>query len=84
MTRETYSIESLDKRKEDLDRRIFLCEESISSKWQTLTAPPEADTKMQRWANHVERAIAVYDGFMMMYKLMHRLGKIKSLLRKGK
>lgn len=84
MTREAYTIESLDKRKRELDKRISQCEESISLKWHTLFAPPEVDTKMQRWVNHVERAVAVYDGFMMMYKLAHRFGKIKSLLRKKK
>lgn len=53
MTREAYTIESLDKRKRELDKRISQCEESISLKWHTLFAPPEADTKMQRWVNQV-------------------------------
>ena len=44
----------------------------------------KADTKVQHWVNQAERAVAVYDGFMMMYKLGQRFNSVLKLFRQRK
>ena len=46
---------------------------SIATHWQTLFAPADTSgSKVQQFVNQAERAVAIYDGVMLGYKLLHR------------
>lgn len=75
-----YTLESLSQKQQRLRKEIKMSQQRISATWSQLTTPPEANTKMQHWVNQAERAVAVYDGFMMMYKLIHRFPPSKTPL----
>lgn len=75
-----YTLESLSQKQQRLHKEIKMSQQRISTTWSQLTTPPEANTKMQHWVNQAERAVAVYDGFMMMYKLIHRFPPLKTPL----
>ena len=46
---------------------------SIATHWQTLFAPADTSgSKVQQFVNQAERAVAIYDGVMLGYKLLKR------------
>ena len=46
---------------------------SIATHWQTLFAPADTSgSKVQQFVLQAERAVAIYDGVMLGYKLLHR------------
>lgn len=79
-----YTLESLSQKQQRLRKEIKMSQQRISTTWSQLTTPSEANTKMQHWVNQAERAVAVYDGFMMMYKLIHRFSAIKNAFKRKK
>lgn len=79
-----YTQESLQAKRKNIDKELRLSKGIINHHWQKLTTLTKTDNQMQQWVNQAEKAFAVYDGFMMMYKLMHRFGTIANLFkRKG-
>ncbi len=70
-------IETLQKERQSVDEELRKSRRSIGQHWNVLFAPPQADTKVQQWVNQTERAVAVYDGFMLMYKLINRFSWFK-------
>lgn len=83
-TQSYYTLEYLEKRQQALQQQMQSSRQRISYTWRQLFEPPKADTKVQRWVNQAERAVAVYDGFMMMYKLFHRFSVVKGVFKKKK
>lgn len=83
-TQSYYTLEYLEKRQQALQQQMQSSRQRISYTWRQLFEPPQADTKVQRWVNQAERAVAVYDGFMMMYKLFHRFSVVKGVFKKKK
>ena len=81
MKQNSSTLEQLEKRQEILRKEMNKSRQIIANKWERLFTPPEADTKVQHWVNQAERAVAVYDGFMMMYKLGQRFNSISKLFR---
>ena len=79
-----YTLDSLTKKQQQLRKEMSMSHQRISNTWSQLFTPPEADTKVQRWVNQAERAVAVYDGFMMMYILFNRFSIIKSAFKKNR
>ena len=46
---------------------------SIATHWQTLSGPAATSgSKVQQFGSQAERAVAIYDGVMLGYKLLHR------------
>lgn len=80
----TPADEQLLLRKKGLEAQLEKSRQSIAKKWDILSTPPKADTKVQHWVNQAEKAVAVYDGFMLMYKLFNRYGRIKKVFKKRK
>ena len=74
----------LQQRKEYLQKEIHRSSRKIATEWNTLFTPPAENNKVQHWVNQAERAFAVYDGFMMMYKLSKRFGTFARLVKKKK
>ena len=66
------TLQALSVRKAELKKELTQTSESIRDHWHALMDPPPADTKVQQWVNSAERAVAVYDGLMMGYKLLRR------------
>ena len=81
MKQNSSTLEQLEKRQEVLRKEMNKSRQTISYKWECLFTPPKADTKVQHWVNQAERAVAVYDGFMMMYKLGQRFNSVLKLFR---
>lgn len=79
-----YTLAYLEKRQQALQQQMNASRQRIAHTWSQLFEPPKADTKVQRWVNQAERAVAVYDGFMMMYKLFHRFSVVKGAFKKKK
>ena len=77
-----YSQETLQKRHNEINQEIQLSKKRISKHWQSLTTPTTADTQVQHWVNQAEKALAVYDGFMLMYKLAHRFSAFSGLFKR--
>ena len=61
----TYTIESLQQRRNQLQKQLNNSKEVITDQWIKLFAPPQAETKVQMWVNQAERAYAIYDGVML-------------------
>lgn len=76
------TIQLLEERQLQIKSEIKKSSQTIAYKWQELFSPPQADTKVQQWVVQAERALAIYDGFMMMYKLGQRFNKITHLFKK--
>ncbi len=75
-------METLQKERQRIDAELSKSRRSIGEKWNVLFAPPKADTKVQRWVSQAEKAVAVYDGFMLMYKLFKRFPAFKAKFRR--
>lgn len=71
-TSKKYTIEDLQQLQDGLKQQAEESKSLIATHWGQLFAPPKADTKVQKWVNNAERAVAVYDGFMMAFKLISR------------
>lgn len=84
MSQEQNTIEQLLQRKEYLKKEIHKSGSRIANDWKMLFTPPAENSKVQHWVNQAERAFAVYDGFMMMYKLSKRFGTFAQLFKKKK
>lgn len=81
----TYTIESLQQRRSQLQKQLNNSKEVITDQWIKLFAPPQAETKVQMWVNQAERAYAIYDGVMLGYKLIRKFNMFASLFhRKNK
>lgn len=78
----TYTIESLQQRRNQLQKQLNNSKEVITDQWIKLFAPPQAETKVQMWVNQAERAYAIYDGVMLGYKLFKRFNMFTSLFRR--
>lgn len=68
----------------DLESKLDENKQNISRHWSNLFTTPQADTKVQHWVNQAEKAVALYDGFMMAYKLIHRFNFFVSAFRRKK
>ena len=66
------TLQALSVRKAELQKEPTQTSDRIRDHWHALMDPPPADTKVQQWVNSAERAVAVYDGVMMGYKLLRR------------
>ncbi len=75
-------IETLQKERQQIDAELRKSRRSIGQHWNVLFAPPKADTNVQQWVNQAERAVAVYDGFMLMYKLFKRFPSFKAKFKR--
>ncbi len=71
-------------RKRKLETQLKNSHQTIAKNWEALSTPPRANTKVQHWMYQAEKAVAVYDGFMLMYKLFNRYGKMKQIFKKRK
>lgn len=77
-----YTQEALQQRREKINKQLLQSKKNIYHHWQSLTSPTKADTQVQQWVNQAEKAVAIYDGFMLMYKLMHRFNSISNLFKR--
>ena len=64
-----YTPESIDARKEELRQQIKEKQDVLVKKAKELTQPEAAETTSQKWINNFNKAIAIYDGVMMGYKI---------------
>lgn len=78
------TLEVLEQRRAALQQEIRKSRQIIANRWERIFTPPEADTKVQHWVNQAERAVAIYDGFMMMYKLGQRFNSFSRLFKRKK
>lgn len=78
------TMRELEERRQALKDELNKSRHRIAQQWNVLFTPPQADTKVQHWVNQAERAVAVYDGFMMMYKLGRRFQHISHLFKRKK
>lgn len=83
-TSNRYTIEGLKQTQHALRQQTEASKSRIADHWASLFAPPKADTKVQRWVNQAERAVAVYDGFMVAFKLISRLHLANLFLKRAK
>ena len=73
MKQNCYTPELLQKRLQTLHARLDENKDAIAEQWHTLIAPPaESGGKLQYWMSQADRAVAVYDGVMLGYKLLKR------------
>ncbi len=73
MKQNCYTPELLQKRLQTLHARLDENKAAIAEQWHTLFAPPaESGGKLQYWMSQADRAVAVYDGVMLGYKLLKR------------
>lgn len=77
----TYTLETIAAEKEKVRARLAACKKRMDEQAGALFGPPPAAGKMQRWANNLERAFALYDGVMTGYKLFR---SFRSLFRRRK
>lgn len=78
-----YTPELFAKRIAELHEQLDANRAAIATHWQTLFAPsPDSGSKVQQFVNQAERAVAIYDGVMLGYKLLHRWGGTMSRLGK--
>ena len=84
MKQNSSTLEQLEKTQEVLRKEMNKSRQPIAYKWECLFTQPKADTKVQHWVNQAERAVAVYDGFMMMYKLGQHFNSVLTLFRQRK
>lgn len=74
-------MNQLAQRQKQLKEEMDECKGRMHDAWQTLFAPPVAETRVQHWVNQAERVVAVYDGVMLGYKLCRRLNLIAGWLK---
>lgn len=68
-----YTPELFAKRMAELHEQLDSNRSAIASHWQTLFAPADTSgSKVQQFVHQAERAVAIYDGVMLGYKLLHR------------
>lgn len=79
-----YTQDILLKKRSEIDQQLQKSKKRMASQWQALTSPTKADTQVQQWMGQAEKAFAIYDGFMMMYKLIHRFNTITSIFKRKK
>ena len=73
MKQNCYTPELLQKRLQTLHARLDENKAAIAEQWHILFAPPaESGGKLQYWMSQADRAVAVYDGVMLGYKLLKR------------
>ena len=73
MKQNCYTPELLQKRLQTLHARLDENKAAIAEQWHTLFAPPaESGGKLQYGMSQADRAVAVYDGVMLGYKLLKR------------
>lgn len=77
-----YTQDFLRQRRENINKQLQQSKSIIASHWNSLTSPTKADTQVQQWVNQAEKAVAIYDGFMLMYKLMHRFNNLASFFKR--
>ncbi len=78
-----YTPELFAKRIAELHEQLDANRSAIATHWQTLFVPaPASESKVQQFVNQAERAVAIYDGVMLGYKLFHRWGGAMSRLGK--
>lgn len=84
MTNKNETLDALQLLQKDLERQLDENKRNISRHWSNLFATPQADTKVQHWVNQAEKAVALYDGFMTAYKLIHRFNFFISAFKRKK
>lgn len=68
-----FTPEMFEKRMTELHGQLEVSRASIASHWQSLFSPADTSgSKVQQFVNQAERAVAIYDGVMLGYKLLHR------------
>lgn len=68
-----FTPEMFEKRTTELHGQLEASRASIASHWHTLFAPADTSgSKVQQFVHQAERAVAIYDGVMLGYKLLHR------------
>lgn len=74
MTQTHYTLDSMLSERKSLGKKLQKSKQKIAADWETLFTPPRAENKVQRWVNNAERIVAMYDGIMLGYRLIHRIG----------
>ncbi len=74
MTQGTYTLLTIEAEKARIRKEMDALKGRMKERTEELFAAPPADTKMQRIMNSAERALAVWDGVWMGYKLIKAFG----------
>lgn len=77
-----YTQETLQAKRNSIQKELQQSKSIIAHHWQQLATPTKADTQVQQWVNQAEKVFAVYDGFMLMYKLAHRFNAFTNIFKR--
>lgn len=67
------TLEEIKEEKLRVQRKIGDQKASIANTWNEIFEPRKASTKAEQVFNLVDNGIAIYDGAMLGYKIIHRL-----------
>ena len=67
------TLEEIKEEKLRVQRKIGDQKASIANTWNEIFEPRKASTKAEQVFNLVDNSIAIYDGAMLGYKIIHRL-----------
>ena len=85
MTDNHYTIDEINAMKESLALELQDKEKKISTMSKMLFSPPNSENKVQHWMNQAEKAMAIYDGAVLGFKLLSNFRRIFNLgKKKGK
>ena len=71
-----YTIDEINALKESLALELQDKEKKIDTMSRMLFAPPSSESKVQHWVNQAERAMAIYDGAVLGFKLLSNFRRI--------
>lgn len=75
------TLEEIREEKLRVQTKIYDQKASIANTWNEIFEPSKASTKAEQVFNLVDNSIAIYDGAMLGYKIIHRL---RSFFRRKK
>lgn len=72
MNKQKYTLETIDARREALAEEAVKQEKRIRDGVENLFAPPASETRLQSWMAQTEKALAIYDGIMLGWKIFRQ------------
>lgn len=76
MSKQKYTLEAIDARRDTLAEEATKQEKQIREDVESLFAPPVSETKIQSWAAQTEKALAIYDGVMLGWKIFRQFRRL--------
>lgn len=72
MSKQKYTLEAIDMRRDALAEEASKQEKHIREDVENLFAPPVSETKIKSWMAQTEKALAIYDGVMLGWKIFRQ------------